>query len=81
MLNENEKARLKWNCRRGMLELDLILQKFLQNKLNALSRSQFNAFSALLESTDPQLYAWLMGQEEPSNLELAEIVAYVRTHS
>jgi antitoxin CptB len=62
-----------------MLELDLILQPFTQNKLDMLSNPQVDALSELLACTDPQLYAWLMGHEEPSNLELAEIVTLIRS--
>lgn len=81
MVNAEEKARLTWTCRRGMLELDLILNKFLQRGLDLLSEQQLKEFSCLLTQTDPELFAWLMGHEEPQNKELVEIVAFVRAHS
>ncbi len=74
-------ARLKWSCRRGMLELDLIFDQFLQKGLPLLDTHQLNQFRELLTCTDPELFAWLMGHDESYPLELAAIVAFVRTHS
>jgi len=81
MLKVEEKARLSWHCRRGMLELDLILNSFLEKGLDLLSEPQINQFDSLLSCTDPELFAWLMGHEDPYDKELAEIVAFVRAHS
>jgi antitoxin CptB len=81
MLNAQEKARLVWSCRRGMLELDLILQAFLQKGLNLLTEEQLSTFNQLLAHTDPELLAWLMGQEDPYNKELIDLVRFIRTHS
>lgn len=81
MLSPEDKARLVWNCRRGMLELDLILDKFLKKGFDLLNIEQINQFTHLLTYTDPELFAWLMGHEEPYNKELVEIVAFVRTNS
>ena len=81
MLDAIEKSRLAWHCRRGMLELDLILQSFLHLGLDSLDDRQIEAFDALLDNTDPELYAWLMGHEDPHNKELSEIVTIIRTTS
>lgn len=77
MLSKRDKARLSWHCRRGMLELDLILQRFLKNKLDNLTESQLKRFDELLSYTDPELFAWFMGSEEPETQELKEIVAII----
>ena len=77
MLDVKEKARFSWHCRRGMLELDLILQRFLENKIDTLSREQIKAFDSLLSSTDPELFAWFMGHEEPQDPKLKEIVTII----
>lgn len=78
MLDEREKARLTWHCRRGMLELDLILQRFLENDLEHLSRHELELFDSLLSCTDPELFAWLMGHEEPNDKDLKKIVTLIR---
>jgi antitoxin CptB len=77
MIDPQKKAKLLWQCRRGMLELDLILQRFTQNHLESLSDKQIEAFSALLACTDPQLYALLMEHEEAETHEIAEIVSFI----
>ncbi|PJD95486.1 MAG: hypothetical protein CK426_04395 [Legionella sp.] len=74
-------ARLKWSCRRGMLELDLILSNFLQKGLPLLNEQQLNTFKELLTHTDPELFAWLMGHEQPYNPELTSLVSFIRVHS
>lgn len=81
MLERNEKSRLQWHCRRGMLELDLILQKFFKNQIDHLSSQQIELFDKLLNYTDPELYAWLMGHEDPQDEELLEIVATIRHYT
>lgn len=81
MIDDKEKARLVWHCRRGMLELDLILQKFIENQMDSLTLHQIKSFDQMLSYTDPELYAWLMGYEDPSNKELLEIVTTIRNNT
>ncbi|KTC65098.1 YgfY (plasmid) [Legionella adelaidensis] len=78
MITPEQKAKIKWNCRRGMLELDLILNRFLNDGFALLSDEQVINFETLLTYSDPQLYFWLMGQEEPDDEVIAEIVNTVR---
>jgi antitoxin CptB len=80
MLDAREKARLEWHCRRGMLELDLILQRFLEKRLDSLSPQELKDFDSLLNCTDPELFAWFMGHEEPEAEEFKEIVALIRNN-
>ena len=81
MLDVREKARFSWHCRRGMLELDLILQRFLEKGIDQLTDNEIKTFDLLLSSTDPELFAWLMGHEDPQDKELAEIVTIIRTNN
>lgn len=61
--------RLRWQCRRGLLELDLLLARFLDRRYPALAVPDQEAFRRLLQEPDPRLLAWLQGQERPpSNL-------------
>jgi antitoxin CptB len=57
--------RIRWQCRRGLLELDLILNRFLESELERLSPEQLGVFKAFLAETDTRMLAWVMGQEEP----------------
>ncbi len=56
--------RLRWQCRRGLLEMDLILQRFLAEDLDSLTPEELALFKELLGEVDTVLLAWVMGQEE-----------------
>lgn len=81
MLDIRERARISWHCRRGMLELDLILQRFLDKGLEQLSDEELKSFDRLLSCTDPELFSWLMGHETPQDVELMKIVTIIRNNS
>jgi len=59
-----ELDRIRWQCRRGMLELDLLLKRFLEQELAGLDPGQVQVFRELLNEPDPMLMAWVMEQEE-----------------
>ena len=60
---EQKLNRLRWQCRRGQLELDLILNDFLERHFAGLSPAEQNAFARLLELPDPTLLQWLTESE------------------
>ncbi len=60
---EDRLRRLRWRCRRGLLELDLWLQRFAVTGLENLSDEECGVFEALLEEPDADLLAWLEGRE------------------
>lgn len=78
MENEQQK-RLYWACRRGMLELDLMLIPFLKKEYPHLSPGEQQLFDELLHHTDPELYVWLTHQGVPHDPKLAAIVQRIRT--
>jgi antitoxin CptB len=80
MIPSQRKAKITWHCRRGMLELDLIFQRFLKRALDVMTEEQLVDFEGLLDYPDPDLYAWLMGYESPACKELVDIVAFIRLH-
>jgi len=59
-----ELDRIRWQCRRGLLELDLLLNRFLDRELAGLSTEQMQTFRELLDEADIRLLAWVMEQEE-----------------
>ena len=59
--------RLRWRCRRGMLENDLILARFLDQCGDAISDREVAALDALLEMSDNELWDLLSGREEPAD--------------
>lgn len=78
MISPEKKAKIKWNCRRGMLELDLILNPFISLKLDSLTDDQVQSLEVLLNFTDPELYAFFMGSSAPDSKELCDIVNLIR---
>jgi len=70
--------RIRWRCRRGMLELDLVLTAFLDRHFATLAPRSVDAFCALLERPDPELLDFVMGHEEPLATEERELVALLR---
>ena len=71
-------ARLRWRCRRGMRELDVLLSGWLDRRFEQSSAEQQSAFIALLECEDDQLWDWLSGRATPDQTQLAELVRILR---
>ena len=71
------KNRLMWASRRGMLELDLILQPFAEHHYEHLAEDDQLRFEVLLELEDQQLFAWLMKREQPTDPEIQRIVTLI----
>lgn len=57
------KAKLAWRCRRGMLELDVWLTRFLQR--TDLNEAECANMLALLDAEDDEIYDWLLGRATP----------------
>jgi succinate dehydrogenase flavin-adding protein (antitoxin of CptAB toxin-antitoxin module) len=70
-----ELNRLKWKCRRGLLELDLVLQKFLSSPV---AEKDVPPLNELLELPDNDLLDIVMGRSERYASHLSEIVARLR---
>lgn len=71
--------RLYWACRRGMLELDLMLLPFLEHQFISLPLTEQQTFEALLHHTDPELYQWLIKRVTPHDPNIAALIQKIRT--
>lgn len=60
-----ELAKLRWACRRGMLELDLIFENYVNHYYLKASATEQQAFKSLLECNDQELFNWLVKRETP----------------
>ena len=69
-----EARRLLWRCRRGMKELDVLLERFARHELPSASPRQRQVLERFLELPDPVLVDYLLGQAIPPDPELAELV-------
>jgi len=69
-----EKERVRWRCRRGMLELDLILSRFLEARFDAMTEVQREAFQSLLEYPDNDIWDWFNARTQCNDPEVAPMV-------
>jgi len=69
---------LSWRCRRGMLELDVMLKRFLNNEFERLSPEQKKNFQTLLEQEDDVLWDWLSGRLRPQEQGCMDVVNKIR---
>jgi len=74
MVSDEEINRMRWAARRGMLELDLVLEPFVQSRFTTLDEADRIRFKDLMLSEDQDLFAWFMRREQPQDRELALIV-------
>lgn len=69
-----DKNRLRWACRRGMLELDVLFAPFVEEAYDELNEEQKAVFRRLITCDDPDLFAWFMGHQKCEDPELADMV-------
>ena len=74
----NDKSRIQWACRRGMLELDVAIMPFFKFEYDTLSDTDKQVFVDLLKSDDPDLFNWLMNHGEPKDPELKRMVNLIQ---
>jgi antitoxin CptB len=74
----HSRNRLAWQCRRGMRELDVLLNGFLQQRLERLDAHERDSFARLLDYPDAVLLEWLMGRMVPADKDVASIVQDIR---
>lgn len=71
-------SRIRWRCRRGMLELDLLLQGFVDKGFEQLDETGKTLFIRLLELPDQTLYEYLMGQPADREREFDDVIERIR---
>ncbi|MCQ8117059.1 MULTISPECIES: succinate dehydrogenase assembly factor 2 [Methylomonas] len=76
-MNENIN-KLRWRCRRGTLELDLMLLRYLENRYLAAELSEQQTFLRMLELEDTELMRYLMGEQLPNDESLKNLVLAIR---
>ncbi len=75
---EQELARLRWQCRRGMLELDAMLGSFLDKYFSQLTDKEKSAFYTLLNYPDQLLLEHLMGCTLPLDKDVAHVAKKIQ---
>lgn len=80
-MNTTAEVDYRWQCRRGMLELDLLLNNFIDKKVESLSQQQKQAFELLLSYPDQTLLDLLLGNTVSSDPSVSLIVEMIRSTS
>jgi antitoxin CptB len=70
-------GKVLWRCRRGMKELDVILERFARNGYERASPDQRLAFVRLLELPDPELADYFLGHATPHDPALAQLTRLI----
>ncbi len=71
-------SQLRWHCRRGMLELDVMFRRFLDQHYPSLDLEDQQCFVELLTLEDDQLWDWLSGRFSPSDPQQKQLVEQIR---
>lgn len=77
MISDEEINRMRWASRRGMLELDLVLEPFVVARYAGLDERDRLRFQRLMGCEDQDLFAWFLRRERPDDEELNAIVGKV----
>ena len=70
-------GRLLWRCRRGMKELDVLLQRWLRDCYAGASAPERDDFDAFLDLPDPELVRYLVRGETPEQPRFARIAGQI----
>ena len=76
-----DKNRLAWRCRRGMLELDLLLQGFLDEGYDTLPATQQALFEQLLALPDQMLFDYLLNGIAVDETEFVDVIEKIRAQA
>jgi len=75
---EHVDSKLRWRCRRGMLELDILLNNFVNKKYTQLNFEQKKIFDQLLDYPDQLLFDLFLGHMQSSDNSVSELVQTIR---
>ena len=75
------RERARWRCRRGMKELDVLLERFVRRALDRLGAEELEALEHLLDQPDQDILEWIASPETIPPAGLGAIVALIRAHA
>ena len=77
-ITQEDLRRLRWHCRRGMLENDLVLSRFLDRRADTLDRETLEHLSELLELGDNELWDLICGRGDCPDARLIPTLQLLR---
>jgi len=82
-IDERELSKLRWRCRRGLLENDLFIERFFARYAQELTKRQAEALGQLMDLADNDLLDLLLRRREPegeiNTTEIRQVLAMLRT--
>ncbi|MBT8060019.1 MAG: succinate dehydrogenase assembly factor 2 [Xanthomonadales bacterium] len=81
MPDNDRSRRLQWLCRRGMKELDVLLERFLRDEATALGQGAWPGFEEMLREEDDVLWDWLMNPALPAAERYRKLLERIRERS
>ncbi len=72
---------LRWACRRGMLELDVLLGNYLNEVYPKADSREQALFVKLLDQSDQDLFEWLTDKKQATDPEIEIMVKKIREHA
>ena len=78
VLSPEAERRLAWRCRRGLLELDIVLGRFVHDRYAALDDKQRVAFDELLDLPDTELWDVITGKREPAHARQRAVLEWLK---
>ena len=72
-------GRIRWRCRRGLLENDLVLTRFLDAHHHALTEEQVVMLDKVLALTDNELWDLIAGRAEPADSSVLPLLGELRS--
>ncbi len=73
-MDARELGRLRWRCRRGMRELDFLLERYLERRFPLASPEQQQAFRRLLEAEDTEIHGLCLGRRAAPSAPIAALI-------
>ena len=77
MIDDVEINRMRWAARRGMLELDLVLEPFVRSRYESLNVDDRQRFAQLMLCEDQDLFSWFLRRGQPADKDIAAIVEQI----
>ena len=79
MIDERALSKLRWRCRRGLLENDLFIERFYKRHAAQLTEDQAQGLLILMDLSDNDLLDLLLARQEPAGeLERDDVVQVLR---
>ena len=78
MIDERTLARLRWRCRRGLLENDIVLTRYLDEVAGEIGEQELVALDRLLDLNDNELWDLLSGRKDADDEMLQSLVRQLR---